>query len=83
MKRYPGSTEHDKSIQAAIESGPEQLERLRSGVWISDHVDFGLKHAPCKTLEISSPILYCEVLGTFGFCERPNFCVVLHLSVVL
>jgi len=62
MKEYPGSSEHTRTIQGAIQVGPEDLERGRAGVWISHHVDFGLKHAPCEALFSMTLIMLILVL---------------------
>ena len=45
MKDFPGSSEHNAALEKAIQSGPEDLARQKQDIWISDHIDFGLKHA--------------------------------------
>ena len=45
MKDFPGSVEHNAALQKAVQTGPEHLGRNKQNVLISDHIDFGLKHA--------------------------------------
>lgn len=79
MKEFPGSSEHNKAIQAAIETGPADLERGRSGVWISDHVDFGLKHAACETLFSDSRYVY---LSFHVYCDVVAELCLMSCSVI-
>lgn len=67
MKEYSGSVEHSAALQKAILSGPESLAHSKQDVvWISDHIDFGLKHAG-QTLFSYADHVY---LNVHAYCDE-------------